>query len=359
MKPIFHRRDFLAELLALPVDYKVTRYSQSVFGGPLTAEISVTGNENDLWEMMERLRCPVEIYSDKGDALWWGYVAAIDLTIGNVQAGVTIDSMANRIAVAYNATDPTNENVGARMTTAWVEDALSTVVYGTRELLLTSSGSTAEHAESARDMALASMRFPQPTITFSETPGEPGATLYCRGWYSTLDWTYYSTAAADVDTATQAKNIAVAKGPFFAGVKQDVTSGILTSAFRDGDGKSMYVIQELLKMGTSNTRRMLASVDLNRYLTIYEEPLPSNPFLITRDGKLRDAFDNPVRAETCPVGVWMRLKDVIPSSVDTTLLADPTLAFVDMSEFEVESKKLRLTPRNLENPWDIGVPSDG
>jgi len=359
MNVVFSSRDFSQILVELPLNYIVTRYSHSVFGGPLAAEISVTGNQNDLWEMMERLRCPVAIYSDKGDAVWWGFVAAIDLTVGNVQAGATIDSMANRIAVAYNATDPTNENVGARMTTAWVEDALSVVVYGTRELLLTSSGSTAQHAESARDMALASMRFPQPTITFSETAGESGAILHCRGWFSTLDWTYYSAAAADVDTATQAKNIAVAKGPFFAGVKQDVTSGILTSAFRDGDGKSLYEIQELLKMGTSNTRRMLVSVDLNRYLTIYEEPLPTNPFLITRDGKLRDAFDNPVRAETCPVGVWMRLKDVIPSSADTTLLADPTLAFVDIAEYEVESKILRLTPRNLENPWDVGRPTDG
>jgi len=66
-----------------------------------------------------------------------------------------------------------------------------------------------------------------------------------------------------------------------------------------------------------------------------------------------------MRKEVCPVGVWARLKDVIPGSVDTSKLADPTLMFVDEAEYEPATDSLKFTPRGLLNVWEIGTPIDG
>ena len=514
MKVIFKSRDFSYILAELPLTFEVERYSHSVFGGPKYAEISITGSDNDLWEMIERIRCPVEIYGDNGECVWWGYVSEVDLSIGKVNAGVTIDSMANCIAVAYTTVAAGSNLPGERATTEWGDANISQDEYGIKQLLLTSSGTTEEHAQSAMEMALASREYPQPTITFGGGGGV--SKVYCRGWYSTLGWRYasvpvllawnnfndgttdkvigkttgteklaqgfyvgypvnaaaieiyvrkvgnptdnltlafytrseeltigtlitsgdvsgsdlavgYSWARATFDSETlnsaayyflvverdgdlsdtdyyeiridgnqalpfgefmeytsseweslgaknmpfriytdaivrtseQVKTMAASYGQFFANVLLEVDSGISTESFRDGDGTALYEIEELLKMGTVNKRRMLATVDVNRYLRITEEPTNETPYLITKGGELRGALDNPINAEACPVGVWMRLKDVIPSSVDVSLLADPTMAFIDEAEYNARTGVLQLTPRNIEDPWEIGVPRDG
>lgn len=353
-------RAFADNLADLPLAFAVDRYSHSAFGGPKLATIQASGEEVDLWELMELLRSPVEIWSDLGDCAWWGYVADIQLQIGQVQAGVSIDEMYNRVAVAYSYVEPGTQNVGERRTTAWAVDAVSIAEYGTRELLQTISGSTDEHAESARTMLLAQKKYPRPTISFhAGNDREMSATLTCRGWYETLDWKYYGATSGTADTAAQAAAIATGAGQFFTAVVQGVTSGILTSQYRDGDGKASYEMEELLKMGTVNNRRMLVSVDQNRVLRIYEEPTNNEPYLLTKDGTLRDPFDTPVRREVCPPGVWVRLKDVIPASVDTSRLADPTLAFIDEVEYVVADDRLYILPRDIADPWQIGRPRDG
>ncbi len=347
-------RTFSDELQTLPVKYSVIRYSWSVFGGPKLAEISVEGkNENDLWEMIERLRCPIKIDSDRGgDPVWWGYVAEVELTLPAWTVGVNIDSMYNRIAVAYSGTN-------GRQTTGWLADADSLAEYGQKELLYTNSGSAQAHAEAARAMILAQKKYPIPTIAPAEG-GELGVVLRCRGWYDTLNWRYFANAGTDlVDTATQISEIESTAGEFITAVDLDVTSGLTISEFRDGDASALFEIEELLKMGTSNYRRMLATVDINRRLRVYEEPTSTNPYLITKMGELHDASDSPVRKELCPVGVYARLKDVIPGSLDTSKLADPSMMFIEEAEYNPASDKLTPSPRGLESPWDIGVIADG
>ncbi len=346
-------RAFSDELQTLPVRYKVQRYSWSVFGGPKQAEVSVMAeDENDLWEMIERLRCPLILYSTRGDAVWWGYIAEVELSLPAWTVGVNIDSMYNRIAVAYTSD-------AGRQTTGWLEDTDSSGEYGKKELLFTSSGSAQAHAEAARAMLLAQKKYPIPTIAPAEG-GELGVVLRGRGWYDTLGWCYYQNVGTDlVDTATQISEIATAAGEFVTAVDLDIASGLSISEFRDGDGLALYEIEELLNMGTSNYRRMLATVAINRRLRVYEEPTSANPYLITKRGELRDAFDVPVRREQCPVGVYARLKDVIPGSLDTSKLADPSLMFIEEAEYTPADDRLILTPRGEQSPWDIGVPRDG
>jgi hypothetical protein len=356
MNVVFWDRDFTTLLAPLPVKYHVNRYSNSVIGGPLQAEIGVTGDELKLWELAEYVRRPVQIFSDKGDAVWWGYLAELKIDVGLWSVGINIDTMANYVGVAYED----SADQGKPKKTAWAEATDSTAEYGRREILFTSSGSNLTHALAARDKYLAEKKYPTPVIT-PRSKGDNAATLYCRGWFDTLAWRYYLNAGTNlVDTATQISNITASCGEFIASVSLETASGIDTAETRDGNGNGSYEITELMKMGTSNYRRMLAEVTIGRQMRVYEEPtIPSLVNLILKDGTLRDPYDTPIRKETCPVGIWTRLKDIVPPSVDTTKLADPTIMFIDEAEYLPDTDRLNLTPRGFIDPFAIGVPKNG
>jgi len=356
MNVIFWDRDFTSLLTPLPVIYKVKPYSHSVIGGPKKAEIFVKGSELDLWELAEYARRPVQIFSDKGDPVWWGFVAEIKLNVGLWSVGINIDSMANYVGVAYED----DADGGLPKKTDWAEGADSIAEYGRREILFTSSGSNETHALAARDKYLAEKKYPIPVINPREK-GENSATLFCRGWFDTLAWRYYANAGVNsVDTASQISAMAISCGEFIEGIDLETASGISTLETRDGNGNGLYEITELLKMGTVNYRRMLCEVTIGRRLRIYEEPVISNKSnLILKDGSLRDPYDTVIRKDTCPVGIWTRLKDIVPGSVDTTKLADPTIMFIDESEYISDEDRLNLIPRGFIDPFQIGRPRDG
>ena len=92
MNAIFWNRDLITQPIPLDTVYKVKNYSHSVIGGPKRAEISVIGTELDLWELAEYARCPVQIFSDKGDAVWWGFLAEAKIEVGLWSVGINIDT---------------------------------------------------------------------------------------------------------------------------------------------------------------------------------------------------------------------------------------------------------------------------
>lgn len=514
MNVIIYARNFNPEVSKLNVQYEVERYSHAAIGGPKSATIEASGNEVSLWGLIERLRCPIEIWSDLGDCVWWGMINTVVLDLDGISIGVSLDSMSNKIAVAYNLVVAGSDIVGERMTTYWMENAESVLEYGIKELLQTTSGTTSEHALAALAMLLDQKKYPIPTIQWGGGEGKAKVTLECKGWFDTLDWMYYSHSAglefyessgaedqvlgaaagntkiaqgfilderwivkgaqisikavgtpvddvivdiclddsgapdtvlisgtlpnanigtdaaweaivldgdislaentlywlvvrrsgavdavnyfevdvneelgyvdgdfrifdgtnyiardpdADMlfrltsteDTANQVKNIAETCGQFFSDVDQDIISGLEISQYRDGDATALYELTELLKMGTINFRRMLAKVDRTRVLRIYEEPLSTTPNFLMQNGDLRSPFDQPLRKEICPAGIWARIKDVMPQTVDITKLADPTLVFIEENEYDVKKGTLNPSPRGVENPFDLARVSDG
>ncbi len=107
-------RDFGAVDPALPLlDVQVERYNTRAFGGPYEAVITARGDIMSLWELLETLRCPVQIRAEEGDVVWWGYISALDIITVNpfaqntmpVQVSASLETMFNRVAVAYNADD--------------------------------------------------------------------------------------------------------------------------------------------------------------------------------------------------------------------------------------------------------------
>jgi hypothetical protein len=367
MKPVLRQRNFTDDLTPLDLDYRVERYSKAAIGGPKLAEITATGADADLWRLLELLRCPVEIYGAASLPVWWGYVAGVRLTVRaqglaarpRMEVAATLDGMSNRIAVAYTNVD-VSTGMESRQTTDWADGLESQAEYGTKELLWSADAATTEHAEAARDAKLSQDEYPIPTISPTDA-GESRATITCRGWWDTLGWLYYANVGETaVDTAEQVESILTAKGQFFEGVWRDVSSGILIRETRDGDATALYEAEKLLAMGTTNYRRMLAEVDPTRRVRIYEEPTrPANPYLLSPDGSITDGLETPIRSEICPVGVWVRLKGVMPASLNATLLADPSNVFIEESEYDASRDRLNIRGRGWPDPWEFPRVKDG
>lgn len=361
-------RDDNADFSALDLDFDVDRYSWAAIGGPKDAKIEVKGSDKELWRLINRVRYPVRIYSNNGDAVWWGFISDIEATIlnpdvpkyGRVQVGVSVDTCYNKIAIAYTQVDITTGEE-TRATTDWAEDTISQDAYGIRELLKTHSAATQTHAEAARDKELNDKKYPIPIITAAPEATESGAVINCRGWWSTLGWRYYANAGtASVDTAAQGTAIFGTKGEYFNNIFKDVTSGISIRETRDGDSTALYEALQMLEMGTTNYRRMLVTIDERRNVRIYEEPaIPAIPYKILSDGSLESNYGQILRKELCTVAVWAKMKDAIPASFNSTLLADPSLIFIEENEYDAKNDKLTPIGRGNLDPWEFPIVKDG
>lgn len=487
------RRDFLAMLAPPQVTLIPEKYSWAAVGGPHLATIRADGPREARWELVAYLRCPVEITNDQGEAVWWGYVAEVEVSDGAITARVSIDNLANRVAVAYAYTSPAN-TIGARATTAWAENALSVAEYGVFERLDSSAASAPEAADAQRDQVLAQYAYPVAGIEVRPGGQAAGATLQCRGWFTTLSrrqWEHpgeytitdlsvaestfyiagrrrhifapglpfevgdstYNDGTYTVISATEAMDgggnvrtaivvaegipeqaaaswplsnlsieertlyvggwetgyfppggtltisgstgndgtytvvssaerrdphgnprteivvaedlpdptvdgtitpelrpgfIAIAAettaqildmvrevGEFLAGVDIVTPSGVYVLETRDGDTNAQAEGEQLLQHGTAGGRRLLCEVTRERILRVYEEPAPgARDLLLRSDGSLRDHLDAPLPVGACPVGRWARLVDVIPATVNTSVLADPTMLFIERLEWD-------------------------
>ena len=139
-------------------------------------------------------------------------------------------------------------------------------------------------------------------------------------------------------TTTQISSAVTSIGQFFIGTNILDASGISNQQYRDGDQTGLYEINQLLKTGTTNNRRLLANVTDKRLLEIYEEPPKGEAdYLINSRFEIFDENDNPVPPTECPVGKWMRLKDVIPGSANVSRLSDPTTVFIEEARYNAKT----------------------
>ena len=156
------------------------------------------GNPQAVWGLCDWLRAPIEIIDDQGAAIWWGYIAEVTVTTGAIELGLSVDTMANRIAVQYQ--DPgSGTQVQAR--TGWLEDADSITEYGRFERIASINGSVGM-AAGLRKQLLQSLRVPVPMIRHTGRAGELTATVRCRGWWDSLAWQYVQNDALTGATTT-------------------------------------------------------------------------------------------------------------------------------------------------------------
>lgn len=192
MNLTLYQRDFTRLAVQPPVAFTVGPYTRGVIGGPEEVTVQARGEPAELFRLINHLRAPVEVKNEKGDLVWYGMLRAVLVSASTFEFGVDIDTMSNRVAVAY-----TDQNI--RYTTEWSADAESVAMYGIKEILLSRSDATAADALQMRDTHLAAARLPGRVLEFlaSVAAGEAAeaevvASLTCVGWLETLNWQHYT-----------------------------------------------------------------------------------------------------------------------------------------------------------------------
>ena len=159
---------------------EVETYRASMFGGPDTATLNVTGPEPGLRWLLTQIRRPLHVRGQQAGLVWWGYIHRIELRLGAILITVSLDGYRTAIAVRYLQD---GQDVGLR-TGFHVEQPVATQ-YGRIELL------GAEEPEAPTGEALADLLDPYLNISRAmEVSRQPatGARVFCRGWSAALEW---------------------------------------------------------------------------------------------------------------------------------------------------------------------------
>lgn len=329
---------------------QVERYSWDIMGGPstLTASAPITV---DKWQAFSLLRAPVEVYDEDSKIVWWGYVSKITIPDGAVKFSLDVNGMYNSIAVSYT-TIGTSDTPSVQEFTAWATDALSVEDYGSIEKILGLNDATATSAAALRDNTLARNKYPVLTTEFGTGTR---VQIECSGWWSTLNWQYYSsTDTSNVDTMTQVKNIITAEGQFITGVSIDgITSGITSPAYReptDRQKTAQAEVETLLAIGNTGGKRYMANVLPARTVVIEPEPDQDARYLINADGQLEFLSGGIVPPSRCIVGAWVAVKNAPQISFAMSAIRP---VFIERAEYSASSGKTSFQFAGTRDPLKI------
>lgn len=339
----------------------VRRYTKSVYGGPTLCEATATGALDDLLGYLDALRGRVVVQDDRGAPLWWGYLESVEVVTGALTIAASIESMANSVVAVYTPTAANESGMGAQKRGTAAVDAASQALYGAKEMWVEVDVAADAQAGQVASLLLSQVRYPVPSVSLTLGDEPPSATLTARGWWATLAWKHYAkSAAALTDTATQLVNIVADGGQFLAGVRKSpasLTSGVTSNPYRFGDTTALAEAVKLMDGGTANARRLLVTVDSDRWATVSEEPAPGvADWTLDRNGTLRDVYGAAVDGATCPVGMWIGLRQHLGmTALNMAWSGALTPVFVDEATYDVARDEWRPRVRNVPSVWDLGA----
>lgn len=184
---------FGATASTMPRDLIITpeSWSASDRGGNKQATLSASGSAESLAFLCGWLGDKLEIYNDAGDAVWWGVLWDIEVSLGNIVVNLSLDSIYNRVKVIYPfvLADGSMES----RSTLWAEDANSVSHYGVRELLYGMPESFAQTAWDARTQLLNRFKNASPIIS-TQQARQLGARLTGRGMWYRAESIYFTNA---------------------------------------------------------------------------------------------------------------------------------------------------------------------
>ena len=178
------------------------------------------------------------------------------------------------------------------------------------------------------------------------------ASAWSAGPAADMPFKLYSNAL--VETTQQAAALITSYGQFLKRVYVDNPSGIITESFRNGDSDAQWEVEELLKTGTSTTRRLLATVYPDRKVSIFAQPDGSEVYYLDKSRNFYNISER-VEKSLCPVGFWARLRNVLPGGVNTGRISGLDKFFIEEMEYSVESKELTYQAFGDQNVYDWGV----
>ncbi|MEW6180241.1 MAG: choice-of-anchor R domain-containing protein [Chloroflexota bacterium] len=177
-----------------PYPLRVERLVWEEPGGAALAVLRADLTAFPVWEAAEwaadALRRPLVVYSPEGEACWSGFVARAEILSGRLGLAFDLNRMANRVAAVFPPPVSEPPFPPRRQIGEWAEDALSLQRYGRKEHLLPLNPAAAGEALTACRAYLQGSALPQgePFVLAGSSP--PALRLLCRGWFSTLNWSY-------------------------------------------------------------------------------------------------------------------------------------------------------------------------
>jgi hypothetical protein len=181
-----------AVLAPVDVTLQPERWSAAAMGGPVAAEISLSGSVDGMLALAAWLGYRVEIVSD-GTVVWFGEIDTVSVAAGGKERTLTLGGMANRAKVLYTAA---MAGGGVEATeTEWQDDAASVARYGRREMVHSARGTlTAAQATAQRARLIDALKEPQRQSEFT-SGNEASGTVVCRGYWARLGDVYYQQMA--------------------------------------------------------------------------------------------------------------------------------------------------------------------
>ncbi len=156
------------------------------------------------------------------------------------------------------------------------------------------------------------------------------------------------------ETTTQIGEILSNSAQFIDGYDLQQASGVESNQYREGDGTALFEIEKLLDSGTDYAARLLAKIDGNNILSIYEQPTSDigSDLVMMSDGTLTQPNGVPVEAGVLPTAKWLRIHG-IPQGVDH--LAPLSKFFIERAEYHIDSGEWSLEPPGTDSMWDLGM----
>ena len=170
----------------------------------------------------------------------------------------------------------------------------------------------------------------------------------------------YKETTQQIITAIQSASNPQAPTRFLPYIDVEISSSISTNEYRPGENTIKREVEELLKAGTTNRRRLLAKVTKDRTVKVYEEPTSgSGNYRIKSDRRLYTTSESQIPLSRCPTGVWLSLVDVIPDTYKANRITQPTEMFVEESEYYPESDTYIPRAKSTRDPWGISQIEEG
>lgn len=158
-----------------------------------------------------------------------------------------------------------------------------------------------------------------------------------------------------VETTQQLQNLITSYCQFFGSVFVEKRSGIFSESYRSGDTTTLDELEAILEVGTTQFRRLLAFVNFDRSVKIWEQPSQGDESIEMRsDGKLYYRGKGPIEDSRNPVGTWINTEAVIESGSSLGSIAGLHSYFCESAEWD-KNGRITTYPANWKNPYSVRV----
>jgi len=322
-------------------------YSHEIrsLGGYWKAEFKILPNHYGLEYLEEYLRFGlgrhVESFLPDGRIAWEGHITRMKLSLPGAEVEVSMRDMANKVWVRYLTADG-----GLLKRSTVATDANSQATFGVREEILqggiiNSSGKADQAAEAYKNEYADPRRARISVRQNAQGGGTTDLTVYCSGYFRTLDWITYNQTSTrtDQNANAQIQDIVDVAGQFVNETSL-ATNTIQISQVYDMDVRSGDAILGICRMGDASNNRWIAGMYEPRILR-YEQArdVGSDPDNIRFGLRVRDnrqmlidpATGHPLNPAEIRPNNYLWILDLFGSTLpkEVSRARDPQLAYIE------------------------------